>query len=154
MKLRIPGTGTAGAVALAVGALVMAPAASAVDPTTADAPTTCSSQASGRATIEARQDGTSVTFNVSTPVVWASHYMPADFMETTLTLSTADGDEVTFRGKSNPPMILGDGFDSGPLTGTVAPGEVLEAESFTFEFLTFRVDCTITAPQTPGPFVF
>jgi hypothetical protein len=80
--------------------------------------------------------------------------MPADFMATTLTLTTADGEDVTFSGKSNPAMRLGDGFDSGPLTGTVAPGEVLEAKSFTFTFLHFRVDCTVTSPQTPGPFVF
>ncbi len=154
MKLRILGTGTAGAVALTMGALATAPVATAVDPTTATVRITCSSFASGQATLEARRDGAAVTITVFTPVVWVSHFMPADFMETTLKLSTEDGREVTFSGKSNPAMKLGDSFNSGPLTGTVTPGDTLEAKSVTFRFLQFREDCTVTSPQTPGPFVF
>ncbi|MFF9483700.1 hypothetical protein [Streptomyces sp. NPDC014676] len=45
----------------------------------------------------------------------------------------------------------------GPLTGTVASGDSLEAFGGTlrvtgFGFIT--ITCTATAPQVPGPFVF
>lgn len=49
---------------------------------------------------------------------------------------------------------LGQPFDSGPVTGTVAPGDVLEVGSLPSTYGTLLVSCTATSPQNPGPFVF
>ncbi|MFI0898476.1 hypothetical protein [Streptomyces sp. NPDC020983] len=155
MKLSIFGTGTAGAAALAVGALVMAPSASAVAPTTATVQVNCGDWGSGQARLDARQDGTAAAVTFSTPVVWATHSFPADSMQTTLTLSDAHGAEVTFTGQSNPAWtLLGQAYNSGPLTGTVTPGEALEVKSLTSTYGTFTMHCTATSLQNPGPFVF
>lgn len=155
MKLRTLGSGTVGAAALAMGALVVAPPASAVGPATATIQINCGDWGSGQARLDAQQNGSAATITFSTPVVWASHSIPANMMETTLTLSNARGGTVTFKGKANPAWtLLGQAFNSGPLTGTVAPGDVLEAKSLTSTVGTFRVDCTATSLQNPGPFVF
>jgi hypothetical protein len=155
MKLSTLGTGTAGAVALALGALVMAPSASAVGPTTATVQIQCRDWGTGQAKLEAQQDGSTAAITFSTPVVFATHYIPANTIDTTITLSNARGEDVTFKGKANPLWnLLGQAFDSGPVTGTVAPGDVLEFKSVTSTISTLTISCTAISPQTPGPFVF
>lgn len=155
MKLSTFGTGMAGAAALAMGALVMAPSASAVAPTTATVQINCGDWGSGQATLDAQQNGTAAAITFSTSVVWATHSFPANSMQTTLTLSDAHGAEVTFTGQSNPAWtLLGQAYNSGPVTGTVTPGEALEVKSLTSTYGTFTMHCTATSPQNPGPFVF
>lgn len=44
----------------------------------------------------------------------------------------------------------------GPLTGTVASGDSLEAYGGSLQMVVFgiTVSCTASEPQSPGPFVF
>lgn len=155
MKLSTFGTGMAGAAALAMSALAMAPSASAVAPTTATVQVNCGDWGSGQARLDAQQNGSAAAITFSTPVVWATHSFPANSMRTTLTLSDAHGGEVTFTGQSNPAWtLLGQAYNSGPLTGTVTPGEALEVTSLTSTYGTFTMHCTATSLQNPGPFVF
>ncbi|GAB2587945.1 hypothetical protein GCM10027168_21000 [Streptomyces capparidis] len=155
MRISTLVSGTAGAAAVAMGALVMAPPASAVAPTTATVQVDCGGWGTGKATLQAQQNGGAATVTFSTPVVWAHHSIPADSLRTTLTLSDASGEEVTFSGKANPAWtLLGQPYDSGPLTGTVTPGEALRFTSITSTYGTFTVQCKAISPQSPGPFVF
>ncbi|MFJ6213771.1 hypothetical protein ACIQGZ_10640 [Streptomyces sp. NPDC092296] len=154
MKPSTLGTGTAGAAALAVGALLIAPTASAVTPTTATVQANCGDFGSGEIRLEATQNGTAATITFSTSVVWSPLAIPANSVTTSLTLSNANGADVTFTGKSNPALKLGDGLNSGPLVGTVAPGDALKAKSVTITYLQFRAECTATSAQNPGPFTF
>jgi hypothetical protein len=144
-----------GVAAVAMGALAMAPTASAAAPTTATVQVDCGDWGTGKATLQAQHSGRAATVTFSTPVVWGTHYIPADSLQTTLTLSTASGKEVTFSGKSNPAWaLIGQPYDSGPLTGTVTPGEALQFTSLTSTYGTLTVHCATISPQSPGPFVF
>ncbi|MCO5969281.1 hypothetical protein [Actinoallomurus soli] len=156
MKLRTLVTGTAGTAALAMGALVTAPPALAVSPATATVQINCEGGwPSGQARLDVQQNGTTATITFTTSVVWTSHSIPANSMNTTLTMSNAHGGTVTFKGTSNPAWTLPwQPFNSGPLTGTVAPGDVLQAKSLTSTVGTLAINCTATSPQAPGPFVF
>lgn len=154
MKLSILGIGTAGAAALAVGALVMAPSATAVDPTTATIQADCGSIGSGEVKLEATQDGTAATITLSSSAVKVPIAIGENTVETTLTLSNANGEDVTFSGNANPALEAGDDVNSGPLDGTVASGDALEAKSATIKVLGLTVECTGTSAQEPGPFTF
>ncbi|MGW7352112.1 hypothetical protein [Streptomyces sp. Z26] len=154
MKRNIIGIGTAGAAALALGAFVLAPSASAVDPTTATIQADCGSIGSGEVKLEATQDGTAATITLSSSAVKVPIAIPANSVETTLTLAKADGSEVTFSGNANPALNSGDDVNSGPLAGTVAAGDSLEAKSATIKVLGLTVNCTGTSAQDPGPFTF
>lgn len=148
--------GTAlGTAALAVGAMALAPTATAVDPTTATVSADCGSSGAGEATLVATQDGTAATITLSSSAVKAPIAVGAGAVNTTLTLSKNGTDTATFTGNSNPAMAAGDDVNSGPLTGTVAAGDVLEATSVKLViFGLITVNCTATTPQAPGPFTF
>ncbi|QPP06133.1 hypothetical protein G4Z16_06670 [Streptomyces bathyalis] len=148
--------GTAlGTAVLAVGALAFAPTASAVDPTTATVSADCGSAGSGEATLTATQDGTAATITLSSSAVKAPIDVAAGSVETTLTMTKNGSDTATFTGKSNPAMSAGDDVNSGPLDGTVAAGDVMEAKSVKLViFGTITVTCNATSAQTPGPFTF
>ncbi|AXK32295.1 hypothetical protein DVA86_06145 [Streptomyces armeniacus] len=155
MKLSIIGIGTAGAAALAAGALIMAPTATAVDPTTATLTADCGSFGSGEVKLDATQDGTAATITLSSSAVKAPIAVAENSVETSLTLANANGgDDVTFSGNSNPAMSAGDDVNSGPLDATVTAGDVLEAKSATIKVLGITVNCTATSAQNPGPFTF
>ncbi|WP_051708006.1 MULTISPECIES: hypothetical protein [unclassified Streptomyces] len=141
--------------ALAMGALAMAPPASAAAPTTATVQVNCGDWGTGKATLGAQGTGGRATVTFTTPVVWASHSIPADSLRTTLTLSTANGKEVTLAGQSNPAWtLLGQPYASGPVTGTVTPGEPVQFKSLTSTYGTLTVHCVAVSAQSPGPFVF
>lgn len=157
MRLSTLVKGTAGTAVVALGALAVAPQASAVTPTAASVEVDCGYfYGSGKATLEAEQNGDEATLRFTTPVAWAHHSFPENEIASTLTLTTASGEEVTLTGQSNPAWVrLGQPFDSGPLTGTVPVGEELEFTSITAVFSgTVVVNCTALAPQEPEPFVF
>lgn len=148
--------GTAlGTALLAAGALAFAPTASAVDPTIATVSADCGSAGSGEATLTATQDGTAATITLSSSAVKAPIDVAAGSVETTLTMTKNGSDTATFTGKSNPAMSAGDDVNSGPLDGTVAAGDVMEAKSVKLViFGVITVNCTATSAQTPGPFTF
>ncbi|MFJ9600835.1 hypothetical protein [Streptomyces althioticus] len=99
MKFSTLAIGTATMVA---GALVLAPTASAATPTTASVQVDCGAWGTGPATLRAGHNGSAATVTFATPVVWASHSIPANSLQTTATLTNASGEEVTFSGQSNP----------------------------------------------------
>ncbi|HEV7628568.1 MAG TPA: hypothetical protein VGO89_18900, partial [Streptomyces sp.] len=79
----------------------------------------------------------------------------AGSVSTTLTLSKNGTDTATFSGNANPALAAGDDVNSGPLDGTVAAGDVMEAKSVKLVVAgIITVNCTATSPQTPGPFTF
>ncbi|GAB2875004.1 hypothetical protein [Streptomyces mayteni] len=140
---------------LAAGAFALAPAAGAVEPTNATVSADCGSYGSGEARLVATQDGTSATITLSSSAVTAPIAIPAGSVDSTLTLTKNGGDTATFTGSDNPAMAAGDDVTTGPLSGTVAAGDVLEAVSLEFTVFGFiTVNCTATSPQSPGPFVF
>ncbi|OPF71825.1 hypothetical protein VT50_0232455 [Streptomyces antioxidans] len=144
-----------GAAALAAGALALAPTASAVDPTTATLSAECGSYGSGEATLTATQSGTDATITLSSGAIKAPIDVPAGSVNSTLTLSKNGSDTTTFTGNSNPAIPTGSDVTTGPLNGTVASGDVLEAKSLKLViFGLITVDCTATSAQSPGPFTF
>ncbi|WKX68876.1 hypothetical protein [Streptomyces sp. XD-27] len=141
--------------ALATGAIVLAPTASAVDPTTATVTADCGSYGSGTATLTATQDGTAATITLTSSAVKAPAAVPAGSVDSTLTLSKNGSGTTTFTGKDNPAMETGDDVTTGPLKGTVAAGDILEAKSLKLTvFGVITVNCTATSAQSPGPFTF
>ncbi len=150
------GTGAALAVgALAVTGLAFAPTAVAVTPDTATITADCGTFGSGEATLAATQDGTSATITV-TSAITAPIALGEDSITSTLTLVNASGGTATFSGTENPALAAGDPVTVGPLSGTVASGDSLEAYGGSLQIvvLGITVTCTATGPQSPGPFVF
>jgi hypothetical protein len=144
-----------GTAALVAGALAFAPNAAAVDPTAATVSADCGSAGAGEATLTATQDGTSATITLASSAVKAPIDVAAGSVSTTLTLSKNGTDTATFTGDSNPALSAGDDVNSGPLDGTVAAGDVMEAKSVKLViFGTITVNCTVTSAQAPGPFTF
>ncbi|MEU7579092.1 hypothetical protein AB0B50_15995 [Streptomyces sp. NPDC041068] len=149
------GIGSAiGAGALAVGALAMAPAAGAVEPQTATLSFDCGSYGAGTATLKATQDGTNATIDLSTSAITAPIDVAAGAVTSTLTLTKNGTGTTDFTGNSNPAIPAGGAVSTGPLAGTVASGDSLEAKSLKVQVLGITVNCTATSPQSPGPFVF
>ncbi|MFC8243487.1 hypothetical protein [Streptomyces chartreusis] len=144
---------TAGA--LAVTGLAFAPAALAVTPATATITADCGSFGGGEATLTATQSGTSATVTVNSAIT-APIALSADSIASTLTLVKASGGTVVFSGTENPAMAAGDPVQVGPLSGTVASGDSLEAFGGSLKMTVFgiTITCTATGPQSPGPFVF
>lgn len=156
MKGKRIGTGAALAVGtLAAAGLAFAPAALAVAPDTATITADCGSFGSGEATLTATQDGTAATLTV-TSAITAPIALAEDSISSTLTLVNAAGGTTAFTGTENPAIAAGDPVTVGPLDGTVASGDSLEAYggSLQITVLGITVTCTATGPQSPGPFVF
>nr|WP_033275810.1 hypothetical protein [Actinospica acidiphila] len=143
--------------ALAVCGLAFAPTAAAVDPGTATVNADCGSYGGGDATLTATQDGTAATITLKTSSVTAPVSLGQDSLVSELTLVKPDGGTVAFKGTKNPAMSTGDALEVGPLPGTVAFGDTLEAYGGTVKVTAFgfiTITCTATGPQAPGPFVF
>lgn len=140
--------------ALAATTLAMAPAVHAVTPETATLSFDCGSYGSGTATLKATQDGTAATIDLSTTAVTAPLPVGANSVRSTLTLARNGTDTATFTGSSNPAIPAGGAVSTGPLAGTVAAGDSLEAKTLTVVVFGITARCTATSPQNPGPFVF
>ncbi|MCI3269761.1 hypothetical protein [Streptomyces cylindrosporus] len=157
MRRKRIGMGAALAVgALAVTGLAFAPTAAAVTPDTATINADCGSFGSGEATLTATQDGTAATITV-TSAVTAPIALSEDSISSTLTLvNNTTGGTSVFTGTENPAIAAGDPVTVGPLDGTVASGDSLEAYGGSLQLTVFgiTVTCTATAAQSPGPFVF
>jgi hypothetical protein len=157
MRCKRIGTGAAlAAGALAVTGLAFAPAALAVTPQTATISADCGSFGSGEATLTATQDGTAATLTVKSSAITAPIALGEDSITSTLTLVKAGGGTVDFTGTENPAMAAGAPVEVGPLSGTVASGDSLEAFGGSLRMTVFgiTITCTATGPQSPGPFVF
>ncbi|GGW80819.1 hypothetical protein [Streptomyces lomondensis] len=157
MRCKRIGAGAAlAAGALAVTGLAFAPAALAVTPQTATISADCGTFGSGAATLTATQDGTAATVTVKSSAITAPIGLGEDSISSTLTLVKAGGGSVTFTGKENPAMAAGAPVEVGPLSGTVASGDSLEAFGGSLKMTVFgiTITCTAAGPQSPGPFVF
>ncbi|MFI7099045.1 hypothetical protein ACIBK8_06775 [Streptomyces sp. NPDC050161] len=149
------GTGTALAVGTALACtLAMAPAAGAVTPDTATIGFDCGSYGSGTATLTATQDGTAATISLSTSAITAPLDVGAGAVNSTLTMTKNGSGTTTFSGSDNPAIPSGSAVSTGPLTGTVAAGDSLEATSLKVVVFGITATCKATSAQTPGPFVF
>ncbi|MDI3421067.1 hypothetical protein [Streptomyces luteolus] len=147
-------------VALATGSLalagfVLAPGAAAVAPGEATTKADCGIYGSGGVTLTATQSGTSATITVTSSEITTPVAVEANTVESTLTMTKADGSTATFTGKSNPAMEAGGGVNSGPLAGTVASGDSLDHPgSLKLVVSGITVTCDSTEGLAPGPFVF
>ncbi|WP_411133561.1 hypothetical protein [Streptomyces sp. C10] len=149
------GFGTALGVAVATaGTLAMAPAAPAVTPGTATLSFDCGFYGSGTATLTATQDGTAATISLSTSAITSPIDIGANSVSSTLTLTKNGSGTTEFSGSSNPAIPAGSHVSTGPLSGTVAAGDSLEATSLKVVVLGITATCNATSPQSPGPFVF
>lgn len=157
MRCKRIGAGAAlAAGALAVTGLAFAPAALAVTPQTATISADCGTFGSGEATLTATQDGTAATLTVKSSAITAPIALGEDSISSTLTLVKAGGGTVDFTGTENPAMAAGAPVEVGPLSGTVASGDSLEAFGGSLKMTVFgiTITCTATGPQSPDPFVF
>ncbi|MGW0986674.1 hypothetical protein ACWD46_10640 [Streptomyces sp. NPDC002486] len=157
MRCKRIGAGAAlAAGALAVTGLAFAPAALAVTPQTATINADCGGFGSGEATLTATQDGTAATLTLTSSGITAPIALGEDSITSTLTLVKSGGGTVDFTGTENPAMAAGAPVEVGPLSGTVASGDSLEAFGGSLRMTVFgiTITCTATGPQSPGPFVF
>lgn len=157
-KLRSKRIGTGAALVtgvLAATALAFAPSALAVTPQSATITADCGIFGGGAATLTATQDGTAATVTVTSSIT-APIALDQDSIASTFTFENASGGTTVFSGTKNPAMATGDSVTVGPLDGTVASGDSLEAYggSLQMTILGIAVTCTATGPQSPGPFVF
>ncbi|MGI5347954.1 hypothetical protein ACQEU8_07120 [Streptomyces sp. CA-250714] len=136
------------------GTLALAPSAYAVEPQTATISFDCGTWGSGEATLEATQNGTAATITVATDAVTAPIDLAAGSVSSTLTLSKNGTDTAEFTGSANPALPAGSPVSSGPLNGTVASGDALEAKSLKVTVLGVTATCNATSAQAPGAFVF
>ena len=157
MRCKRIGAGAAlAAGALAVTGLAFAPAALAVWGVTATISADCGTFGSGEATLTATQDGTAATLTVKSSAITAPIALGENSISSTLTLVKSGGGTVDFSGTENPAMAAGAPVEVGPLSGTVASGDSLEAFGGSLKMTVFgiTITCTATGPQSPGPFVF
>ncbi|MFY1676819.1 MULTISPECIES: hypothetical protein [unclassified Streptomyces] len=158
MRRKRIGTGAAlAAGTLAVTGLALAPTAHAVTPETATITADCGSWGGGASTLTATQDGTSATVTLTADAISAPIALGEDSIVSELTMVTGDGGTARFGGTENPAIAAGESVTVGPLSGTVAPGDSLEAFGGTLKMTVFgfiTITCTATGPQAPGPFVF
>ncbi|WP_405947923.1 hypothetical protein OG588_16205 [Streptomyces prunicolor] len=157
-KLRSKRIGTGAALVtgvLAAASLAFAPSALAVTPQTATITASCGIFGGGAATITATQDGTAATVTVNSSIT-APLALAQNSIASTFTFVNASGGTTVFSGTVNPAMATGDAVTVGPLSGTVASGDSLEAYGGSLQMTIFgiAVTCTATGPQSPGPFVF
>lgn len=155
-RIRIGAGATLVAGALAATGLAFAPAALAVTPDTATITADCGAFGGGEATLTATQDGTAATLTLNSSAITAPIALGADSITSTLTLVKASGGTTSFTGTENPAMAAGDPVQVGPLNGTVASGDSLEAFGGSLQMTVFgiTITCTAAGPQSPGPFVF
>jgi hypothetical protein len=151
--------GTAAALAagtLAATGLALAPTAAAVTPLTATINATCTIGGGGAATLTATQTGTAATITLSSTSITAPIALAQDSIASTLTMAKSGGGTVAFTGTKNPAIPLGGGVTVGPLSGTVASGDSLDAYGGSLKMVVFgiTITCTASAAQAPGPFVF
>lgn len=141
---------------LAMTGFALAPSAAAVVPQSATINVNCSLLGGGEATLTATQSGTSATITISSTDITAPIALGADSIQASLTMVKASGGTTAFTGTENPAIAAGDGVTVGPLTGTVAAGDSLEANggSLSLVVLGISITCTAQGPQSPGPFVF
>ncbi|MFE7977198.1 hypothetical protein [Streptomyces shenzhenensis] len=157
MRGKRTATGAALAVgALAVTGLAFAPAALAVTPQSATITANCGVFGGGAATLTATQSGTSATMTLTSTAVTAPLSLSADSITSKLTMVKAGGGTTVFSGTKNPAMAAGDPVTVGPLNGTAASGDSLEANGGSLQMTVFgiTITCTATGNQSPGPFVF
>ncbi|MEU6771324.1 hypothetical protein [Streptomyces sp. NPDC046759] len=142
--------------ALAVTGLALAPSAAAVTPQSATITASCGIFGGGTATLTATQSGTSATVTLTSSAITAPVAVAQDSISSTLALARAGGGSVVFSGTKNPAMNPGDPVSVGPLPGTVASGDSLDAYGGSLKMVIFgvTVTCTASGPQSPGPFVF
>ncbi|MEV7347164.1 hypothetical protein [Streptomyces sp. NPDC093544] len=155
-RMRLGSAAAIAAGTLAATGLAFAPTAAAVTPQTATISATCSLIGSGVATLTATQTGTAATITVSSTEITTPIGLGEDSVAATLTLVKASGGTTVFSGTENPAIPAGGGVTVGPLTGTVAPGDSLEAfgGSLQLSVLGIPITCTASAAQSPSPFVF
>ena len=141
---------------LAATGLAFAPTAAAVTPLTATITATCSIVGNGEATLTATQTGTAATITVTSTEITTPIALGQDSVTSTLTLVKASGGTTVFTGTKNPAIPAGGGVSVGPLDGTVAPGDSLEAFGGSLQLVVFGIPitCNANALQSPGPFVF
>ncbi|MET9448276.1 hypothetical protein [Streptomyces cinerochromogenes] len=142
--------------ALAVTGLAFAPTAAAVTPQSATITANCGIFGGGTATLTATQAGTSATLTLTSTAIKTPVAVAQDSIASTLTLVRAGGGTTVFSGTRNPAMASGSAVTVGPLPGTVASGDSLEAYGGSLKMVIFgvTVTCTASAKQSPGPFVF
>lgn len=140
---------------LAATGLAFAPAAAAVAPTSATVTFNCGLYGGGAATLSATQTGTSATITVTSAIA-APLPLAANSISSTLTMTKAGGGTTAFTGTKNPAIATGAPVIVGPLTGTVASGDSLDAGGGSLVMVIFgiSVTCTPAAKQVPGPFVY
>ncbi|MFE0455684.1 hypothetical protein ACFW2D_31330 [Streptomyces sp. NPDC058914] len=157
MRGKRSGTGAALlAGGLAAAGLAFAPTAVAVTPQAAAITANCGVFGGGAATLTAAQDGTAATLTLTSTAITAPLALGQDTISSTLTLVKPDGTATAFTGTRNPAMAVGDPVTVGPLDGTVASGDSLEAYGGSLRMTVFGIPitCRATGPQSPGPFVF
>ncbi|UFR04559.1 hypothetical protein KBP30_26895 [Streptomyces sp. Go40/10] len=142
--------------ALAVTGLAFAPTAAAVTPQSATITANCGIFGGGTATLTATQVGTSATLTLTSTAIKTPVAVAQDSIASTLTMVKASGGTTVFSGTKNPAMASGSAVTVGPLPGTVAPGDRLEAYGGSLKMVIFgvTVTCTASAKQSPGPFMF
>ncbi|WP_369037569.1 MULTISPECIES: hypothetical protein [Streptomyces] len=140
---------------LAAAGLAFAPAAAAVVPTSATVTFNCGLYGGGAATLTTVQTGTSATITVTSAIA-APLPLAADSISSTLTMRKGTSSTTVFTGTKNPAIATGAPVIVGPLTGTVAPGDSLDAGGGSLVMVIFgiNVTCTPTGNQSPGPFVY
>jgi len=138
------------------GALVLAPAADAVTPTSATQSFSCGTFGSRSATITAGQSGATATFTVTTSAITSPIALAANSVTSTLTMANSanGGGTKSFTGSSNPAIAAGQPISTGPLTGSVASGDKLTGQSLKVVVFGITVTCTATSAQSPGAFTF
>ncbi|MEU9291986.1 hypothetical protein AB0D57_47285 [Streptomyces sp. NPDC048275] len=154
-KLRAATTAAASAGLLA-GVVALAPAATAVSPTTVTAEYDCGTWGSTTLTLTATQNGTNATITLISTDVIVPIAVPANSVSATLRLEKNGGPATTlFTGQTNPAGPL---TRLGPLIGAVAPGDSLDSSlgGDSLSFVVFGVSgrCVAVTKQSPGPFVF
>ncbi|MBQ0849130.1 hypothetical protein J8N05_13045 [Streptomyces sp. BH-SS-21] len=150
------GIGAALAAGTLATSLALAPGAAAVVPQTATIVADCGIYGGGEATLTATQSGTAATLTVSSSEITTPLALTEDSVAATLALVKAGGGTTVFSGTENPAIPAGGGVTVGPLPGTVAAGDSLEAFGGSLKMTVFgiTITCTADGPQSPGPFVF
>ncbi|MBV1937142.1 hypothetical protein [Streptomyces sp. BV286] len=157
MRCNRLGIGAALAAGTLAAGLALAPGAAAVVPQSATIIADCGTYGGGEATLTATQNGTQATITLSSSEITSPLALAQDSIVSTLTLTKASGGTTAFTGTKNPAMAAGDGVSVGPLSGTVAAGDSLDAFGGSLKMVIFgfiTVTCTAEGPQSPGPFVF
>ncbi|MFD4571109.1 hypothetical protein ACFWNK_07935 [Streptomyces sp. NPDC058417] len=140
---------------LAVCGLAFAPSAAAVTPQSATITASRGFFGGGQATLTATQNGTAATLTLTATAITTPLALGQDSITSTLTLTKSGGGTVVFSGTRNPATPAGASVTVGPLDGTVASGDTLDAYGGSLKMTVFGIPltCTATAPQAPGPFV-